>query len=382
MEFVKEKGGDRIELEKVLHMNAGDGNNSYANNSLLQKKVMQRAKPVLRESISELYRKNFSDCIKIADMGCSSGPNTLVPIREIIDAIDDACNRLKRKAPVLQLFLNDLPTNDFNSIFRSLPNFLKKLEVEKGGKFVPCFIAAMPGNFYGRLFPSHFLHFVHSSYTLHWLSQVPKEILTESGVSLNKGNIWLSETSPPTIYKAYFNQFKTDFTQFLRSRSEEMISGGHMVITCMVQTTNPHCKFGGCEPLRLINISLKDMVDEGIIKESILDSCDIPMYAPSKEEIVSLIEREDSFMIAELDEFELSWDVNIEDDNQELVFNKWERGKYVATYLRAVTESILATHFENSIIDDLFDRLSLKIVDYLNKGIGLHNNLVVSMIRK
>jgi jasmonate O-methyltransferase len=108
----------------------------------------------------------------MADMGCSSGLNTFLPIWEIIEAIDETCRKLNRKPPILQVFLNDLPRNDFNSIFRSLPGFHKKLEEEMGGKFGPCFIGAMPENFYGRLFPARSLHFVHSSYSLHWFSEV------------------------------------------------------------------------------------------------------------------------------------------------------------------------------------------------------------------
>jgi len=50
-------------------------------------------------------------------------------------------------------------------------------------------------------------------------------------IPLNKGNIYLAKTSPPGVHKAYLNQFEKDFTAFLRSRSEEMIPGGCMVLT-------------------------------------------------------------------------------------------------------------------------------------------------------
>ena len=70
----------------------------------------------------------------MADMGCSSGPNTFLPIWEVIEAIDETCRKLNRKPPILQVFLNDLPRNDLNSIFRSLPGFHKKLEEGMGGK--------------------------------------------------------------------------------------------------------------------------------------------------------------------------------------------------------------------------------------------------------
>ncbi|KAB5527740.1 hypothetical protein DKX38_021587 [Salix brachista] len=223
MEMQKEPVGD-LQLHQVLRMNEGDGDNSYSNNSLLQKKVILKAKPILQETIVQLYSKSFPECITMADMGCSSGPNTFLPIWEVLEAIDESSRKLNRKPPILQVFLNDLPGNDFNSIFRSLPSFHKKLEEEMGGEFGPCFIAAMPGNFYRRLFPPRSLHFVHSSYTLQWFSEVLE-------IPLNKGNIYLAKTSPPGVHKAYLNQYEKDFTAFLRSRSEEMIPGGCMVLT-------------------------------------------------------------------------------------------------------------------------------------------------------
>ncbi|MBA0779036.1 hypothetical protein Gotri_003319, partial [Gossypium trilobum] len=38
------------------------------------------------------------------------------------------------------------------------------------------FIAGVASSFYQRLFPSNSIHFVHSSYCLHWLSKVDKYI--------------------------------------------------------------------------------------------------------------------------------------------------------------------------------------------------------------
>lgn len=135
---------------------------------------MLKAKPMLEQSIAEVYLSSSPgpECLKVADFGCSSGPNTLLLVWEIVDIIHATSQRFNQKAPMFQFFLNDLPGNDFNTIFRSLPSFYEKLKKEKGSEFGPCFIAGMPGNFYGRLFPNHFLHFVHSSYSLHWRSQV------------------------------------------------------------------------------------------------------------------------------------------------------------------------------------------------------------------
>ncbi|KAJ7978345.1 Methyltransferase-like protein [Quillaja saponaria] len=63
-------------LEQVLHMKGGDGKSSYANNSLHQRAVISMVKPMLEESILELYNTLLPECLIIADLGCSAGPIT------------------------------------------------------------------------------------------------------------------------------------------------------------------------------------------------------------------------------------------------------------------------------------------------------------------
>jgi len=133
---------------------------------------MSRAIPALQDTLRELCLDSFPECLKLADLGCSSGPNALLVLREMIDSIDMIRKKLNKKEPMFQIFLNDLFCNDFNTLIRSIPSFYEELRRDKGGDFGPCFIAVMPGNYYGRLFPAHSLHFIHSSYSIHWRSQV------------------------------------------------------------------------------------------------------------------------------------------------------------------------------------------------------------------
>ncbi|KAJ4834016.1 hypothetical protein Tsubulata_004006 [Turnera subulata] len=372
-----------MELEQVLHMKGGEGEHSYYNNSSYQKYVILKARPIFEEAVTKLCSESLpEDCFRMVDMGCSSGPNTLLPLSQIVETMDSTCRTLNPgKAPALQFFLNDLPGNDFNTIFRSLlPNFHGKLE--KFNKLGPCFVAAMPGSFHGRLFPDNYLHFAHSSFSLHFLSQVPEGLVSESGMPLNKGNICMAKTSPPSVHKALLEQFEKDFTSFLASRSLEMISGGRMVLHTMGRSDqNPACK-NGIELWELAGETLKDMVDEGRIEESILDSYNIPAYCPSAQEVRQLIERDGSFNIARFEEFDIKWDASIGDYGPELVSDNRAKGKLVSNHMRAISEPLLASQFGCAIMDDLFDRVSLKYADYLEKGIGMVHNLVISLVKK
>ena len=53
----------------------------------------------------------------------------------------------------------------------------------------------------------------------------------ESGRGSNKRNICYTVTSPPGVHEAFLDQFRKDFTLFLRMRSTEMVPQGHLFFT-------------------------------------------------------------------------------------------------------------------------------------------------------
>ncbi|CAN1344314.1 Salicylate carboxymethyltransferase [Linum perenne] len=327
-----------MEVVDVLHMNGGMGENSYAMNSMLQQKVISMTKPITEEAITQLYTSTFPTTISIADLGCSSGPNTLFTVTEIITAVDALSNKLSRPSPEFQVFLNDLPGNDFNTIFRSL---FQKLPNKHR---TPLFINGVPGSFYGRLFLSNSIHFVHSSYSLQWLSQVPEGVEED-----NVGNIYMADSSPPKVLEAYYGQFQKDFGMFLSCRGEELVNGGRM----------------------------------GLVDNDKLNKFNIPQYTPSAMEVEAEVKREGSFIVDRIAVSKVRWDA-YDEDGRVLGEEELKDGGYtVANCMRAVAEPLLIGQFgEGGInVDEVFRRYRAIVTERMANEKTEFVNVTVSLIR-
>lgn len=283
-------------------------------------------------------------------MGCSSGPNTLSTIRDIIKAVEFSHSQEipSQPLPEFSFFLNDLPGNDFNAIFKSLPDF--HIEVKRDAKNGGCpsiFIAAYPGSFYGRLFPESNIHFIHASYSLHWLSKIPPALYDDQGKSVNKGCVNICSSSPEAVSKAYYSQFKEDFSMFLRFRSKEVVASGRMVLIMLGREGPDHVDRGNSFFWELLARSIADLVAQGVTEEEKLDSYEMHFYAPSAAEIENEVNKEGSFEIEKLEMLEVDKEKGDEDGVS--------YGKAAAKTVRAVQESMLAPHFGEDILDKLFD---------------------------
>ncbi|CAA7405997.1 unnamed protein product [Spirodela intermedia] len=241
----------------------GEAETSYARNSSLQGTILEEGWPITREAVFKLIRGINSDKLSVADLGCSSGPNALSVIANIVDGVEEGCRRLGRPPPEVLVFLNDLPGNDFNAIFLSLQGFYERREAVRPAEgLCRCFVAGIAGSFHGRLFPSRSIHLFHSSSSLHWLSQDPLKIQAERGMVLNKGNIYISEESLPSVVEAYKRQFQSNFSSFLRSRSVETVVGGRMVLNLGVRTSLDPAQADIVRLFNRLSRVLKDLVKE------------------------------------------------------------------------------------------------------------------------
>uniref|UniRef100_A0ACD5W372 Uncharacterized protein n=2 Tax=Avena sativa TaxID=4498 RepID=A0ACD5W372_AVESA len=222
-----------MNMERDLHMASGEGEASYVNNSRLQLKALLEAEVVLEKAVREVYMDLHNPTMTVVDLGCSSGQNTLIFVSKVIKVVSRESSSRSGFHPVeLQVFLNDLPGNDFNHVFRSLERFKKQTaaEHEENTTLLPFYIAGLPGSYYTRLFPPQSCHLFHSSYCLHWRSQVPAG-LGGANEYINEGNVYIAKTTPAGVVELYRRQFQEDMLLFFKLRHEELVLGGQMVLT-------------------------------------------------------------------------------------------------------------------------------------------------------
>lgn len=92
--------------------------------------------------------------------------------------------------------------------------------------------------------------------------QVPPGLKDEQDRSINKGHIYISESSPPQVSQAYFKQFQEDFNLFLRSRSDELVVGGQMVLILLGRRGQNHVDRGNSFLWELLSLSFAKLVSE------------------------------------------------------------------------------------------------------------------------
>ncbi|XP_058760092.1 S-adenosyl-L-methionine:benzoic acid/salicylic acid carboxyl methyltransferase 3-like [Vicia villosa] len=354
-----------MDLTQVLHMNGDVEEASYANNSLIQREAISLATSARIKAITNLYCSLCPRSLDIADLGCSSGPNALLVTSEIIKVVEKLCQEINHKSPEYNVFLNDLSGNDFNSIFKSLDTFKEKLCNEMETEMGPCYFFGVPGSFYGRLFPNNSLHLVHSSYSLHWLSKVPR------GVDNNKGNIYITITSPSNVLEAYYEQFHIDFSLFLKCRAQEIVEGGCMILTFLGRESDELLSNGVCYAWEHLATALNDMVMEGIIEEEKLNTFNIPNYYPSPSEVKLEVKTEGSFSINQLE---------VSETNEHALESNISESLTKGT--RAVIEPLLIRHFGESVTTEVFDRFRKIIKAGISKERTKITNLTLTLTRK
>ncbi|OWM73633.1 hypothetical protein CDL15_Pgr026732 [Punica granatum] len=86
------------------------------------------AKPIItarRRTVDSLIAEGLIPCklLNVADLGCSTGPNTFTFMSTLTRSVELKCIELKLDMPEFQFQLNNLPGNNFSTLSGKLPEF-------------------------------------------------------------------------------------------------------------------------------------------------------------------------------------------------------------------------------------------------------------------
>ena len=186
-----------------------------------------------------------SQPIVIADYGSSQGRNSLSPMRVAIEVVRA---RLGSERPIF-VFHEDLPENDFNSLFEVLNRDPQSYALHAPNVF-PC---AIGRSFYKSVLPPNHVHLGWCSYAAMWISRIPTTI---------PGHFFVP-SSTGAVREAFDQQGAQDWETFLSLRARELRAGGRLVVT--VPAAHDDGTSGGEYIVDQANSTLAEMVDEGAI---------------------------------------------------------------------------------------------------------------------
>ncbi|KAL3347149.1 hypothetical protein AABB24_021030 [Solanum stoloniferum] len=253
-----------------------------------------------------------------------------------------------------QIFISDQVTNDFNTLFQSLP-------VDRS-----YYAFGVPGSFYDRLFPSRSIHFLHSSCAINWFSKLPKELLDEKSPTWNKGRIHYVGASNVEIVNAYVAQFEKDMEMFFNARAEEIVPGGMMVL--VTPFSGYVCLLG------FFGSSFMDMVNEEKLDESLVDSFNLPLYYPSPQDMTKVVEKNGLFSIQRMELINIKSNLVDEADAKTLMMS-----------IRSSIEGVIINHFESKLAEEACARTIIKseeISEWMKVNYEKPSILFVALKRK
>lgn len=382
------------DVERILCMEGGEGDGSYARNSEAPASAIALSKPFLRRAIQCMPLFTSESSLRIADLGCATGSNT-------ISTLDFVVEKLKRKyqmnsfsPPEFEAYFSDLPSNDFNTLFRSLRPLKESVRRKNRGSLKGkkrCYYAAgVPGSFYDRLFPRGKLHIVTSLSALHWISQIPESVVDKNSPAYNRGRAWI-DGAPKEVVEAYARQSEEDLKSFLRCRAEEMASGAllFLLMAGRPDSKQPENQLG--DPVTrakhpftdCMDNAWNDLLNEGLIDEETRDSFNIPAYMRSREEIRQGFDECKAFDIKCIEFRRLMEHSKIK--QEQCLRDPFSYAKTKANLVRATMRPIILAHLRSSSLTDaLFNRFEKRVAQdetLLNK-ICYYGIIIVYATRK
>ncbi len=335
------------------------GGGFYDAHSKEQRSALASFLPWLEDAITDLPAPApHQESWNILDLGSSEGANAIYAMNRMITAL-----RRHSNLPVLALF-DDLPTNDFNQFYSSLFSRGNHTFSEEN-----IFTATIGGSAFGRLVPPRSLHLATTFNTIGFFETKPEAQLPQF-ILPTQPNSYTSEkgvTVTDSELKPFRDQAHQDLLQFYTARSQELVSGGKLLVQVFGRNESQSTGYGICD---VLNDALLDFVEANMLPHSFYEEFLFPAYYRSLEELIAPLQENDR--LASAFRIEHAETRNVPVPFNDSLAQTGDRSAWARSYtgfLRAFTEPVIALTIpdhlpQENTIDKIYERVQRLLLDH------------------
>lgn len=325
------------------------GGGFYDHHSKEQRAALEAFLPWIEEAIAGMDHATPA----FMDIGSSEGGNAIYAMERMLRAL-----RAHSDAPV-QVFFDDLPTNDFNRLFRNLfPGGRPALTAAE------VYPACIGGSAFGRLLPPNSLTVATSFNAIGFLEKKPSDaplpgFILPMGPQREREGVYVK----PEQRRPYAEQAATDLRNFYACRATELRPGGRLLVQVFGRDGDTATHHGIYD---VLNDAVLDVVEDGRLPKSTWEGLVFPIYFRSLEELTAPLHDGDLAGALRMDKSEVT-EVRVPFNDQ--LAEDGDRRAWVDSYtafLRAFTEAILLAavpeHLPRTdVVDAVYDRVAARL---------------------
>lgn len=237
------------------------GGGYYDSHSQPQRAVNVQALSLIDLAVDALPSPDGGGPVTVVDYGCSEGGNSVFVMNEIVRRIAS-----RQAGRSICIVYNDLPTNDFNQLFRNVRTAGDGTADNSG---TPVYVFASGISFFQPVCPPASVHLAYSANALHWLSDVP---------TAKTGEHCFFGMAEGACRQSLAARADLDWREFLGQRAAEVVAGGRLVVSMLGNAQPDNLVQFEDNMLRSFNAVLRELADEGSIERSALASFVFPIY--------------------------------------------------------------------------------------------------------
>lgn len=325
----------------------------YDRNSSLQQVTMQAVIGWATEAIASMVLPDEAQPIVAVDFGCSEGRNSIAAMGCVVEAL-----RARRGEQSVHVMHCDLPSNNFNQLFRSLHDPAQTNYAQSRGRRHPHLIPlACAGSFFEPMLAPRSVSIAMSFSAVQWMDRIP-DVPVPEFIGYMKGS--------PEARDTYSRQADREMTRFLEARAFELAPGGKLLVIMPGSDGAWRCGDGIYD---VLDDAARDLVAAQRLSRRSLENLVVPIYFRTLEEMMAPLTRAGSpvngaFRIDRAETLELP--APFEDELR----RTGDVTAYAATYtgfVRAFSEPVVAGALvepgqDRSIIDELYERVRGRLV--------------------